>query len=195
MAHIYLAMVDTPGIFAYLIRRFLKQKYIHVVLSMDERLEEAYSFGRRNPRIPLSAGFEKEDKEKILRAFPTADYMVCELTCSKEQKEAIQRRLERDYRRRWHYHYAVIGLPFIVCGIPFYQRRHYTCSSYIARVLADNGICISEKHFSLVTPKDFCLYPDKKLVFEGSLEEFIEKGAGIFGEDGVAGRLVAAYGR
>lgn len=173
MAHIYLALVDTPGVFAYLIRRFLRQKYIHVVLSMDERLEEAYSFGRRNPRIPLSAGFEKEDKRKILRAFPTADYMVCELTCSREQKETIRGRLESDYRRRWHYHYAVIGLPFIVLEIPFYQKRHYTCSSYIARVLADSGIRICDKHFSLVTPKDFYCYPDKKVLYEGSLAKLV----------------------
>lgn len=177
MAHIYLALVDTPGVFAYLIRRFLRQKYIHVVLSMDARMEEAYSFGRRNPRIPLSAGFEREDKRKILRAFPTADYMVCELTCSDEQKEKIRKRLESDYRRRWHYHYAVIGLPFIVCGRAFYQKNHYTCSSYLARVLADNGIPVSDKHFSLVTPKDFYLYPDKKVLFEGSLAELVAETA------------------
>lgn len=179
MAHIYLALVDTPGVFAYLIRRFLRQKYIHVVLSMDARLEEAYSFGRRNPRIPLSAGFEREDKRKILRAFPTADYMVCELTCSDEQKEKIRKRLESDYRRRWHYHYAVIGLPFIVCGRAFYQKNHYTCSSYLARVLADNGIPVSDKHFSLVTPKDFYLYPDKKVLFEGSLAELVAETAQV----------------
>lgn len=172
MERIYIALVDTPGLFAYLIRRFLGQKYIHVVLSMDAELEEAYSFGRRNPRIPLSAGFEKEDKGKVLRAFPTADYMVCELTCSEEQKKNIREQLRRDYTRRWHFHYAVLGLPFIVWGIPFYQKRHYTCSSYIARLLRENGICISEKHFSLVTPKDFYLYENKRILFEGSLAEF-----------------------
>ena len=139
MARIYIALVDTPGIFAYLIRRFLKQKYIHVVISMDAELEEAYSFGRRNPFIPVIAGFEKENKEKILRAFPT----------------------------------AVLGLPFILCGRPFYQKNHYTCSSYIARLLSENGIQVSEKHFSLVTPKDFYEYPDKQVVFEGALEEIV----------------------
>lgn len=220
MAHIYLAMVDTPGVFAYLIRRFLGQKYIHVVISMDEGMEEAYSFGRRNPRIPLSAGFEKEDKEKILRAFPTADYMVCELMCSEEQKNNIRRQLEEDYRQRWHLHYAVLGLPFIVWGRPFYQRGHYTCSSYIARLLRENGIYVSEKHFSLITPKDFWFYPDKRVVFEGSLAELVERtgvaeakavpgGEGragtetLFEEGNVSemetfpekGRLVAAYGR
>ena len=50
MEHIYIAMVDTPGIFAAVIRGFLKQRYIHVVIGLDAGLQEAYSFGRRNPQ-------------------------------------------------------------------------------------------------------------------------------------------------
>lgn len=175
MEHIYIAMVDTPGVFAALIRGFLRQKYIHVVIGMDEELEEAYSFGRRDPRVPFFAGFEREDRRKILRAFPTADYMVCELDCSREQKEGIRERLRQDYRKRFRYHYAVPGLPFLVCGRPFYWKNQYTCSSYIARVLQENGIRISGKHFSLVTPKDFFLYHDKRVIFEGSLAELVGK--------------------
>lgn len=210
MEHIYIALVDTPGLFAALIRRFLKQKYIHVVISMDERLKEAYSFGRRNPKIPLFAGFEREEKNKILQAFPTADYMVCELTCSRQQKERIREQLRKDYIRRWHYHYAVPGLPFIALGIPFYLKNQYTCSSYIARLLNENHIHISEKHFSLVTPKDFYLYSDKKVVFEGSLKAFVELADHAVMSEGIveAGsweksekkdgklrqRMVAAYG-
>lgn len=173
MEHIYIAMVDTPGIFAAVIRRFLGQRYIHVVIGMDEGLEEAYSFGRRNPRVPWFAGFEREDKRKILRAFPTAAYRVCEMECSAEQKAGIGERLRQDYRRRFHYHYAVPGLPFIACGLPFYLKDQYTCSSYIARLLEDYKIRICDKHFSLVTPKDFCLYPYKRVVFEGSLADFV----------------------
>ena len=93
MAHIYIALVDTPGIFASLIRHYLGQKYVHVVLSLDEQLSEAYSFGRRNPYIPLIAGFEREWSRQIGGAFPTAEYRICELDCTMEQKEAIRERL------------------------------------------------------------------------------------------------------
>jgi len=171
MAHIYLAFVDTPGIFAAMIRRFIKQRYIHVVISANAALTEAYSMGRRNPAIPVFAGFEKEDRDKILRAFPTAYYRVCELECTPAQKESIMERLYTDYRNRFHMHYAVIGLPFIVMGLPFYIRNQYTCSSYIARVLQENGISISEKHFSLVTPRDFYEYGKLRVIFEGKLSE------------------------
>ena len=167
MAHIYLAMVDTPGLFASIIRFFLKQDYIHVVISMDADLEEAYSVGRRNPFIPFFAGFEREDKRKICRAFPTARYRIYKLTCSQEQKDRIQERLRRDYRRRFRFHYAVLGLFFILLERPFYQKNHYTCSSYIARLLEENQIIIAEKHFSLVTPKDFYEYQERQVIFEG----------------------------
>ena len=74
MEKIYIAFVDTPGLFASALHGYLKQKYIHVLLSLDENLDEAYSFGRRNPAVPLVAGYEREDKERILRSFPDADY-------------------------------------------------------------------------------------------------------------------------
>ena len=40
MEHIYIAMVDTPGIFAAVIRGFLKQRYIHVVIGLDAELKK-----------------------------------------------------------------------------------------------------------------------------------------------------------
>ncbi len=76
MEKLYLALVDTPGFFASVIRRVIGIDYIHVVLSMDEELNEAYSVGRRNPAVPILAGFEKEDAQKIEQVFPTAKYKV-----------------------------------------------------------------------------------------------------------------------
>lgn len=171
MAHMYIALVDTPGFFAALIRRFLRQRYIHVVIAQDAELTEAYSVGRRDPAVPVFAGFEKEDRERILRAFPAAYYRVCELGCTEAQKKGVMRRLQEDYQRRFHIHYAVLGLPFILMNVPFFIRDQYTCSSYIARVLQENGIQIAEKHFSLVTPRDFYEYGKLRVIFEGKLSE------------------------
>lgn len=175
MAKIYIAFVDTPGFFAGIIRSVLKQKYVHVVLALDENLREAYSIGRRHPAIPFLAGFEREDKKKVLRAFPGADYMVCSMECTAKQQNYIETELREAYRRRFFYHYVVIGLPFILMNWPFYQKNHYTCSSYLARLLKEAGVCEWSKDFSLVTPKDFYERTDKNVVFEGSLQELVEK--------------------
>ncbi len=181
MAQIYIAFVDTPGLFAGMIRRVIKQKYIHVAVSLDPFLEEAYSIGRRHPSIPLISGFEKEDKRKILRAFPDADYMICSLECTGEQKQYVERELGEAMKKRFRYHYAILGLPFILWNKPFYQKNHYTCSSFAARLLEDAGICRWDKHFSLVTPKDFYEYRGKQKIFEGSLRELVKADKGNHG--------------
>ena len=109
MTEIYIAFVDTPGIFASIIRRVIKQKYIHVAIGLDENLDEAYSIGRRHPSIPLIAGFEKEEKRKILRAFPGADYMICSIPCTQEQKQFIKEELHEAMKNRYRYHYTILG--------------------------------------------------------------------------------------
>lgn len=177
MACIYIAFADTPGIFAALIRKFLGQRYVHVVISGDAMLDDAYSVGRRNPAIPFLAGFEKEDKDKILNTFPMAVYRICELPCTLKQKQKIMERLHKDYDRRFRIHYAVCSLPFMVMGVPFYLKNQYTCSSYIAKLLQENGIIVSDKHFSIVTPKDFLEYREIKMIFEGSLSEITAGGS------------------
>ena len=115
---------------------------------MDEELEEAYSVGRRNPAIPIFAGFEKEDAEKIEMKFPTARYRIVSIECTSEQKQNIANQLKECFEQRFHYHYCVLGLPMLLCNIPFYQKNHYTCSSFVANILENNGIELFDKHFS-----------------------------------------------
>ncbi len=96
MAHIYIAFVDTPGFFAALIRKFLKQRYVHVVIAADAMLTEAYSVGRRTPAIPFFSGFEREDKNKILHTFPTAFYRSVNI-CSHYGVHVLERFSESEY--------------------------------------------------------------------------------------------------
>ena len=144
------------------------------MLGFDAKLEDAYSVGRRNPAIPVFAGFERECKDKILEAFPTAFYRICELECTDVQKKALWEKMQEDYRKRFRIHYAVCGLPFILMNIPFYIYHQYTCSSYIASVLEENGIWHFKKHFSLVTPKDFYTGQNMRVVFEGELAQIVD---------------------
>lgn len=174
MAQIYIAFVDTPGFFAGMIRRVTNRSTFMWFFRWMRNLRRHTVWDAEILRFRCLPGFEKEDKRKILTVFPTADYMVCSIECSLAQKEAIRQELRLAMQERFHYHYAVAGLPFILWNIPFYQENHYTCSSYVARVLEEYGVCHWEKHFSLVTPKDFMEKFGRKRIFEGSLRELVE---------------------
>lgn len=173
MEKLYIAFVDTPGLFASMIRRVVKMNYVHVVLSLDEHLTEAYSFGRRNPATPVFAGFERENTEKILKKFPTAKYRITYIECTDIQKRKIKEQLRQYYKDRYRYHYCIIGLPFLLFKKKFYQKNHYTCSSFASRLLEENGIRLFDKHFSLVTPRDFYDL-NLPVIYEGALSAFAE---------------------
>lgn len=172
---LYLVLISTPGIFATLIRIFTRNKYIHIVLGMDEELKHAYSFGRRNPKIPILSGFEHERMDKVVEHFPKALCMVAEITCTKEQKKNVWKRINYYKKNAKRYHYTVLGLPFLVLGKPFHQKRRYACSQFVARTLEDYGIRKFDKHYSLVTPKDFYDMPDKKILYVGTIEGYLDK--------------------
>ena len=173
MDKLYLALVDTPGFFASIIRRTIGISYVHVVVATDRNLKNAYSVGRRHPSVPVIAGFERENLSQIYRAFPTARYKIMSISCSEEQKKAILKTLDDCYENRLRYHYCVLGLPFLLMGIPFYQKRHFTCSSFVAKLLSDSGMHLFDKHFSLVTPRDFYELQGTTLLYEGSLATFL----------------------
>lgn len=172
MEQLYIALVDTPGLFASIIRRVIRRDYVHVVLSLDEQFKEAYSVGRRNPFIPFFAGFEKENVAMIVRKFPGARYRIMKISCGKEQKREIAGALQRYYQNRFNYHYCILGLPFLLLNRPFYQKGHYTCSSFTARLLEENGLTLFDKHFSLVTPGDFYDLKEPEIIYEGLLKDY-----------------------
>lgn len=97
------------------------------------------------------------------------------MQCTQEQKKSIARQLLQCYKQRKRYHYCIIGLPFILFQIPFYQKNHYTCSSFVTNILEQNGISLFQKHFSLVTPRDFYELEQTETIFEGSLHDFNRK--------------------
>lgn len=173
MEKLYIAFVDTPGIFASLIRKVVKMNYVHVVLGLDENLFEAYSVGRRNPSVPIFSGYEREELDKIYKKFPNAKYKITYIECTKHQKENIKEKLRELYKVRYSYKYCILGLPFLVFNKPFYQKNHYTCSSFLARLLEENEIKFFDKHFSLVTPRDF-FDLDFHCIYEGDIKPLAE---------------------
>ena len=136
-------------------KNYILPWWIHLDFLRKLSEKHVYSVGRRNPAVTFFAGFIKEDTQKIAKVFPTAKYKIIAIDCTLEQKQMLQAKMEACYPKRFQYHYCIIGLPFILLKKPFYQKNHYTCSSFLARCLQEVGLDLFEKHFSLVTPRDF----------------------------------------
>lgn len=90
MAHIYIGFVDTPGILASFIRRVIKQRYAHVIISLDENLDEAYSIGRRHPAIMYFSGFEREESRRYCASFQRHTTLSTALSVRVHKKKPLQ---------------------------------------------------------------------------------------------------------
>lgn len=163
----------TTGIFASIIKRYTKTEYIHILLGLDKNLRYCYSYGRRYPAIPVISGFEHEELDKVVKVFPKAIIRVTEITCTPSQKQAIETRIAYYYKRRFKYHYCILGLPFLLINKPFHQKRHYTCSQFVGKMLIDHDVMKIDKHYTLLTPKDFEMMPDQNITYEGTVKDFI----------------------
>lgn len=60
MKHIYVVISQTASIVSRLIRWSTGDPYTHASISLDQNLDEMYSFGRIFPNNPLIGGFVKE---------------------------------------------------------------------------------------------------------------------------------------
>lgn len=169
---VYLALVSTPGLFASAIRKALNHDYVHVTLSLDADFKRSFSFGRRDPAVPYFAGFTREDAAEILGQYPGARYRIVSIPCTKDQKKTLECDFRRYYKNRFEYHYNILGLPFVLLNKPFYFKNRYTCSSFLAMLLDRRGILSFDKHFSLVTPRDFYEGLQKSVMFEGYFHEY-----------------------
>ncbi len=57
---------------------------------------------------------------------------------------------------------------------PFEMRNAFTCSAYAAKLLDECGVWEFEKHYSIVTPRDFAEHAGKRMIYEGSLAGLVE---------------------
>ena len=60
MKKIYIVLTYTGTWLSKVVRFYTRKDYSHVSISLDENLNNMYSFGRINPYNPFSCGFVKE---------------------------------------------------------------------------------------------------------------------------------------
>ena len=58
---IYIVLTFSKTLLSRVIKGYTKAEFAHVSLSLDDRLDMMYSFGRLNSYIPFWGGFVKED--------------------------------------------------------------------------------------------------------------------------------------
>lgn len=156
-----------------MIKRYTNADYSHVSLSLNRELTEVYSFGRKNPRNPLFAGFVKEDiNTGTYELFRDTRCQVHSLTVSEEEYQRIVKEINRFHSRKDDYHYSLMGVFAAAVNIPLERENFYFCSQFVSHILKTAGIELFDQPCGLVRPCHFLNAPNLNLEFEGKLLDY-----------------------
>src|SRR3954452_16980179 len=134
--NIYILLTDTGTWFSRLIKLYTKAPYNHASISLDDNLEELYSFGRKVYYNPLSAGFIKEElNQGVFLYKKNTKCILYKVAISENQYEEIFQKIDQFKCFPQHYRYNLLGVMGIALNKRIVRENAFTCSQFVASVL------------------------------------------------------------
>lgn len=170
---VYILLTDTGSVLTKIIKWYTNAPYNHVSIGFDEGLNEIYSFGRKNPRNPLIAGFIKEDVYfGTYRYFDDTRCLLLKIEISANEYNSIRNVIQSFDTNKDQYAYNLLGLVGVAVRYPINQKNKYFCSQFVAEVFDKSGLNLWDLPSALISPNDFLMHPRFELVYEGSLYDY-----------------------
>ncbi len=170
--NIYIILSYSGTFPAKLIRAVSQKEYSHASISLDKRLDEFYSFGRKKVNNPLISGFVIEKKcEGVYKKYPMTYCKVLRLEVTNEVYQRVQVEINNFLSERGRFRYSFMGL--LLAGVNIYRPRKYYmyCSEFVRLVLSNSGIDMSTLP-KVCRPCDFFNLPNSSVVYTGLLNKY-----------------------
>lgn len=179
--YIYILLTDTGTWFSRLVKFYTKAPYNHASISLDDNLEELYSFGRKDYFNPLSAGFVKEALNQGVYFYKeNTKCILYKIAISQNQYEKILQIIDEFKGFPQHYRYNLLGVMGIAFGKRIIRENAFTCSQFVASILTASGIYDFEKYTELITPEDIAKIPQLQFIYEGKLSDYQQEQTSLF---------------
>lgn len=172
---VYILLTDTGTLFTKVIKSFTKKRYNHASISFDVELSEVYSFGRKKMSNPFNGGFVQENVKTGL--FKNADCVIYSLNVTNEQYEKMKDYVAKIESEKEDFRYNLIGLFGFIVNKPIKREKAFFCSQFVASVLR-NGNVNFNKPPSLIAPNDLEEIEGLEVVYEGRLNDYVNKNEG-----------------
>ncbi len=173
MKKIYVILSKTGTILSHIICATTGEPTPHCSISLDKELYRMYSFGRRTAYDIMNAGLvhERPDKNVFGRLVKT-ESVIYEIEVTPEQYRRAWEVTKAFWMEKEKYYYNYIGI--VLAWIKYYPkvRNSYYCSQFVACVLQEAGIKVTDKDYLAVRPEDFRNSPMLKEIYRGRLQDY-----------------------
>lgn len=174
MKRIYLILTYSGTILSRIIKIYTRDEFAHVSISLDEELNQMYSFGRLNPYNPFIGSFVHEGINigtfKRFRKTQTAVYSIM---ISDEQYKKIKETIKLIRECPIAYKFNIIGLFGAGFNIRIHMRHSFYCAEFVKYLLEKARV--KNNLPEIIKPEDFKRLDNIRLEYEGSLCEYSVK--------------------
>lgn len=170
---IYIVLTYTGTIVSKIVKFYTKKEFSHVSISLDENLNEMYSFGRLNAYNPFSGGFVHEGiNTGTFKRFKNTKTAVYALELTVEQYNKIKRIIKKMEKEKTLYKFNRLGLFAIAVNYKYQKENRFYCAEFVKYLFDNAGIEMNIPE--LVKPMDFVLQDEMTLTYEGMLRDYLE---------------------
>ncbi|MEQ6378692.1 hypothetical protein RZN22_11680 [Bacillaceae bacterium S4-13-58] len=170
---IYILLTRTGTMVSNTVKLYTRKPFNHVSISLDEELNELYSFGRKIPWNPLIAGFIQENIFYGTYArFPDTTCEVYKYSVDKDTWNKIRQNINFFKEQEGIYRYNLIGLFCVMLNKPLNREKAFFCSQFVSHIFVESGLELFDKNIGLMTPDDFRHLEGFDLIYEGDLLDY-----------------------
>lgn len=171
MKNIYLVLTYTGTILSRIIKFYTKEEYAHVSISLDEELNEMYSFGRIFPHIAFIGGFVHERIDGgTFKRFRKTQAKICAIEVTDEQYEKLRKLIHEFEVNKGTYRFNIIGLAAVAFKKRIKRRNCFYCAEFVKYALEESGI--KSELPEIIRPENFGQMKNIKVCYKGSLREY-----------------------
>lgn len=170
--YIYIVLSKTGTWLSRSIGIVTRSNYTHVALSLDDRFDTMYSFGRKNPNNPFYAGLTIENINNVVYQNPYCTCLIYKIPVTKKQLELLKKEINKYLTSTIKYKYNFIGLFAVLFNIPLKRENYYFCSEFVSTLLSASTIWYSPKVPELTRPSDLVKIPNGQVFYKGFINNF-----------------------
>jgi len=176
MKQIYIVLTHTGTALSTIIKYYTKDEFSHVSISLDEELEEMYSFGRLNPYNPFWGGFVHESiKNGTFKRFKNTRTEIYSLNIEDEQYNRLVKIINHFKMNIQKYSFNILGLACVSIKRKIRRKNNFYCAEFVKHVLKSAGITSVAELPEIIKPEDFKKIEGLQLEYKGLLKKYIKR--------------------
>lgn len=170
---VYIVISQTSSAPSTMLKIITGAEYNHVSISLTDKLDTMYSFGRLNAYNPFIGGFVEESPNYgTFKRFKNTKIMVFSLEVGHEKHKEISDYIFNILSNREKYHYNYYSLFLAIFKKVKKRDNYFYCSEFVRDVLRNSNIEGSYEMPEIVQPIHFLNIPNIKLLYKGKLRDY-----------------------